>query len=154
MKHAFAWTAALCLSVTPVQTLIAGEPDMTTDERAVLAVIKHMTASLAAGNVPAVMGTYAAGAVVMMEPGQPVTGIAPLSEAFAGIAALAPDFRYSGHEVIVAGDTAVHIAPWQMTATGPDGTALSGGGLSVAILRRQGDGRWKMVIDNPHGDAL
>jgi ketosteroid isomerase-like protein len=26
--------------------------------------------------------------------------------------------------------------------------------LSIAVLRRQADGRWLMVIDDPYGDAL
>jgi hypothetical protein len=31
---------------------------------------------------------------------------------------------------------------------------MSGRGLSVAVLRRQPDGSWVMVIDNPYGDAV
>ncbi len=61
---------------------------------------------------------------------------------------------FAGHEVIVNGDTALHIAPWSMSGTGPNGAAVEQSGLSVAVLRRQADGGWKMVIDNPHGQML
>ncbi len=51
-------------------------------------------------------------------------------------------------------DLALHLAPWHMTGVGPDGTAVESHGLSVAVLRRQADGRWLMVLDQPYGDAL
>jgi hypothetical protein len=41
-----------------------------------------------------------------------------------------------------------------MTGTAPDGSAIEQGGLSVALLRRQPDGRWLMVVDDPFGDEL
>jgi ketosteroid isomerase-like protein len=40
-----------------------------------------------------------------------------------------------------------------MTGVAPDGSAIAGGGLSVAVLRRQAGGKWLIVIDNPFGDA-
>ena len=65
-----------------------------------------------------------------------------------------PDVTYSGHEVIIARDIAVHLAPWQLVGKSPDGEDIQQGGLSVAVLRRQEDGSWLMVIDNPYGDRL
>lgn len=56
--------------------------------------------------------------------------------------------------MLVAGDVAVHFAPWTMTGTDPRGNPLIQKGLSVAVLRRHADGRWLMVIDNPHGQRL
>jgi ketosteroid isomerase-like protein len=38
-----------------------------------------------------------------------------------------------------------------MDATLPDGTKIQNGGLSVIVLRKQPDGNWLMVIDNPFG---
>jgi len=45
----------------------------------------------------------------------------------------------------------IWIAPWSMAGTTSDGQEIQQSGLSVAVLRRQADGGWKMVIDNPHG---
>lgn len=52
------------------------------------------------------------------------------------------------------GNVALHLAPWTMTGTLPDGTPVSQTGLSVAVMRRQPDGAWRMVIDHPYGDHL
>ena len=165
MKHAFACTLLLCLASAhpayakdrpspPSQPVEAGEHAMNTDQAQVQAVVDTMTAAFQDGKIDTVMSTYAPGAAVAFEPGQPVTDEAQLRQMFGGMAAAKPVFSYSGHEVIVSGDTAVHIAPWQMTAHTPDGQEIRQSGLSIAVLRRQTDGSWKMVIDNPHGARL
>lgn len=41
-----------------------------------------------------------------------------------------------------------------MAGVAPDGSPVTGSGLSVAVLRRQTDGRWLMVIDNPFGEVM
>lgn len=43
-------------------------------------------------------------------------------------------WAYSGHEVFVAGKTAMHLALCEMTGTAPDGTEIGQSGLSVAVL--------------------
>ncbi|WP_160116000.1 YybH family protein [Candidatus Halocynthiibacter alkanivorans] len=127
---------------------------MTADEMAVLTVVETMTEAFQAGDIAAVMESYEARSLVMFEPGVPVTDREQIMQMFTGFSQAKPEFTYSGHEVVVNGDTAVHIAPWSMVATGPEGVQISDSGLSVAILRRQSGGGWKMVIDNPHGARL
>ena len=68
---------------------------------------------------------------------------------FAGFIASGMRFSYGAHDVVVAGDTGLHLMQW--TAEGPDGPMRA---LSVAVLRRQADGAWRMVIDHPFGDGV
>ncbi len=129
--------------------------DMTPDQAAVLDVVERMTTDLRHGNVDAVMTAYEPGAAIAFQPGTSVSDAAAARAAFAELAALNPDFSYdAGHEVIVAGDLAIHFAPWNLMATAPNGEAITDTGLSVAVLRRQPDGAWRMVIDNPYGSRL
>lgn len=127
---------------------------MNSDEAAVQAAVDKMTSAFEKNDIDAVMNAYEPGAAVVFEPGQPVTDEQQLRQMFGGMAAAKPVFTYSGHEVVVSGDTAVHIAPWQMVAHTPDGQEIRQSGLSVAVLRHQADGSWKMLIDNPHGARL
>lgn len=165
MKRVFACTLLLCLaSVQAVQALEAkpaapqsrqaGDEKMTKDEADVLAAVQNMTTAFEKNEIDAVMRSYEPGAAVLFEPGQPVTNDQQLRQMFSGMAAAKPAFTFADHEVVVSGDTAVHITPWQMTAHTPDGKEIKQSGLSVAVLRRQQDGSWKMVIDNPHGGRL
>ncbi len=152
MKHAFAWLTALALAIP--QTSTAESQTMTQDQQDVLNAIQTMTNNFQGNDIAGVMASYESVATVLFEPGSPVSDAAQLEQMFAGMAAVNPVFDYAGHEVIVTGDIALHIAPWAMTGQTPDGQKLAQSGLSIAVLRRQADGSWKMVIDNPHGGRL
>ncbi|MBY5976456.1 DUF4440 domain-containing protein [Phaeobacter italicus] len=153
MKHAFAWLTALAFTLPHIST--AQGETMTQDERAVLAVIETMTHSFQAGDIATVMNSYEPQATVVFEPAAPVSDADMIAQMFKGMAALQPEFSYpAGHEVIVNGDFAIHIAPWDMIARTPEGAPITQSGLSVAVLHRQPGGDWKMVIDNPHSARL
>jgi len=143
----------LCLSA-PVISYSQEGTTMTEDQKAVLDTIHRMTSSYNGGDIDAVMTTYAAGASVAFQPGVVTAGAEDIRAAFEASRAINPQFEFGGNEVIVQGDTALHITPWSMMGTMPDGQAIAQSGLSVAVLRRQADGAWLMVIDNPHGSAL
>lgn len=153
-RYAATAAAMIALSTLAVPAIAQGTEKMTQDQEDVLALIGKMTGSFEAGDLDTVMQTYEADQTIMFEPGKPVSDAKGARMAFEQFLTVSPKFSYSGHEVIVEGDIAVHIAPWQMTGTGPDGKPVEAAGLSIAVLRRQPDESWKMVIDNPHGSHL
>ena len=79
-----------------------------------------------------------------------VAGEAALTEMFQGFVAAGFPFVPGGHEVIVSGDTALHLMDWE--GQGPDGVTFRA--LSVAVLTRDAAGEWRMVIDHPFGDGV
>jgi uncharacterized protein (TIGR02246 family) len=120
----------------------------------ILSTVNQMVDAFHDGDIVGILKTYEPGAVVVAEPGAPVAGKSALEAMFAGFIAARARFTFLGHEVVQAGDLAVHFTSWRMTGTGPDGKPITGGGLSVAVLRRQPDGKWLMVIDDPYGDSV
>lgn len=119
------------------------------DQTAILSTIETMTKAFAAGDMDGILSTYEAGAVVIGQPGMPVSGDDSLRAMFAQFIAQGVGFTYGAHDVVISGDIALHLMKW--TAPTPDGDMSS---LSVAVLRKQVDGSWKMVIDQPFGDAV
>lgn len=124
------------------------------EKEQILSTIDQMVDAFHKGDIVGILKTYEPAAVVVAEPGVPVSGKSALEAMFAGFITAGARFTFLGHEVIQAGDLAVHFTPWRMTGMGPDGRPISGGGLSVAVLRRQPDGKWLMVIDDPYGDSV
>lgn len=127
---------------------------MNAEQNKVLDTIINMGSSYNARDIEAVMKAYEESAVVLFEPGKPVSGIANVKAAFEASLVVSPQFAFGKHEVVVADDTALHLTPWTMTGTLPDGQSISQNGLSIAVLRKQANGEWLMVIDNPHGQTL
>jgi uncharacterized protein (TIGR02246 family) len=121
---------------------------------AIQAAIDTNNAAVAARDIDGILATYEPGAVLVVQPGLPVMGTAALRDGFGQFLALDPQLTVTDHEIIEAGDIALHLYPWTMTGKAPDGTAFEQSGLSVVVLRKQPDGRWLMVIDNPFGDHL
>ena len=119
------------------------------DQTKILETISAMTTAFAAGDIEAIMKTYEPSAVVVAQPGQLISGDAALRPMFADFIASGVNLTYGAHEVVVAGDTGLHLMAW--TAPGPDGPMTA---LSIAVLHRQQDGSWKMVIDHPFGDGV
>ena len=125
------------------------------DVAAVLAHVGRMTGALHDGDLDAVMAAYADDAAVVFTPAdEPVRDASAARSAFEEITSIGARFGYRAHEVVVVGDLALHLAPWSMSGTAPAGTTLEDSGLSVAVLRRQPDASWRLVIDHPHGEHL
>lgn len=127
-------------------------PDMP-EASAIESVIEAMTKAFARSDLAGILATYEPAAVVV-GPAGPAQGREGMTALFEGFFAVKPRFSFHGHEVVTAGDIAVHLMKWDMTATAPDGSGIKDGGLSVAVLRRQPDGSWRMVIDHPNGDRV
>jgi ketosteroid isomerase-like protein len=124
------------------------------EQKAVMNAILEMTSSFHKKDINGVMSSYEADAVIVFEPEKPVSDSASVRQGFQGFFAVNPTFEYSGHELFINDDLAVHFAPWSMTGKTPDGNEVMQSGLSVAVLRKQPDGKWLMVFDNPFGDHL
>jgi uncharacterized protein (TIGR02246 family) len=127
---------------------------MTEDQKNVIDTVKQMTRAFHESDMTGVLAAYEPNATVLFEPGIETTDRAEFEEKFGGFFQVSPTFTYSGHQAVVQGDIAVHFAPWTMKGKTPDGQGIEQSGLSVAILRKQADGKWLMVIDNPHGQHL
>ncbi|PCK02980.1 MAG: hypothetical protein COA42_21545 [Alteromonadaceae bacterium] len=157
MKTKFSRAIALVTLLLASYSINAAQENkqiMNIEEKKVLATIESMTAAFHAKDIDGVLKSYAPKANVVFEAGMPITDKSQMKEMFQGAFSIDPRFEYSGHEVFIADDVAVHIAPWVMTGKAPDGTKIEQSGLSVAVLKRQESGDWLMVIDNPHGGNL
>ncbi len=131
------------------------EKTMSNEQNKVLTAIQSMTSAFHEKDMDKVLSSYENRAAVMFEPGVAITEPTEIRQMFDNAFQLNPQFEYPhGHEVYVVDDLALHMAPWVMRGQAPDGTQIEQTGLSVAVLRKQADGQWLLVLDNPHGQLL
>jgi ketosteroid isomerase-like protein len=90
----------------------------------------------------------------MGQPGMPAKGTSALREAFAQFLVLQPKITILNQDIVQADDIALHAYTWKMKGKTPDGNPVEQSGFSTVVLRKQPDGRWLMVIDNPFADQL
>ena len=120
----------------------------------VMNAVLKMTEAFHKKDLDGVMASYESKAVIVFEPGMPVSDPNAIRAGFQGFFDVNPTFEYFGHEVFVNGNLAIHLAPWKMRGTTPDGQEISQSGLSIAVLKKQKDGSWLMVFDDPYGQNL
>ncbi|CAL99705.1 uncharacterized protein (TIGR02246 family) [Saccharopolyspora erythraea NRRL 2338] len=116
---------------------------------------QHAAAYVAAfnsGDREALDQVYEDAAVLVPVPGHPVTG-AERAAAAEHLLGLGLPIQAAPRHVYVAGDIALLIVDWSIRGTAPDGTEVDMAGTATDVARRGADGRWRYVIDNPHGTA-
>jgi uncharacterized protein (TIGR02246 family) len=102
------------------------------------------------GDLEAALAFYEPNAAFVQESGQVVTGKAAIREIMQGFMALKPKLKMDV-KATQSGDIALLRAKWTLTGTGPDGKPMEVSGNSTEVVRRQPDGSWLFVIDNPRG---
>jgi len=68
---------------------------------------------------------------------------------FTGFLAGKPRIDATTRKVVQVGDLALTFGDWTLHARDADGTAHDVTGRSTELLRRQADGTWRYVIDDP-----
>jgi uncharacterized protein (TIGR02246 family) len=130
------------------------QESQTMEQAKIQSTVDTNNAAVSAGDLERALASFEPNAVVMAQPGMPAMGTPALREAFQQFMGLKPKITVTGHDIIQAGDIALHQSTWKMSGHMPDGKAFEQSGFSTVVLRKQPDGRWLMVIDNPFGDRL
>ena len=106
------------------------------------------------GDLEAIVALYEQKATLVAQPGQIAEGHAAIREALNGFLAMKPTLNPEKRALITAGDIALSVIRWTLNGTGPDGAPVCMDGATSDVLRRQADGRWLFVIDNPWGAGV
>ena len=117
-------------------------------------LLNDFFAKFNAGDIEGVLAHYESDAAFVDEPGKVVHGTDAIRESLNNFFAMKPTMTNVKTETILAGDIGTNYTKWNLTGTGPDGEPISMEGVAIDIIRRQPDGGWKMVIDNPWGQAI
>lgn len=103
------------------------------------------------GDLEGLVALYEPEAAMVQPDGTIVSGIGAIREGLVELLSTKPKMKVRHLRTIRAGDIAVLISDWEVTGIGPDGSETSDGGRTYDVIRRQADGTWKAVVDNPYG---
>lgn len=97
------------------------------------------------GDVEGLLDLYEEDAVYVPVAGSTLTGRAAIREMLNQILPAGMKNELVLVNLVETGDLALERTTWTMTL--PDGSTTSG--RSTVILRRQSDGGWRMIVDDP-----
>lgn len=101
----------------------------------------------ARGDADAIAALYEPDAVKLGRDGVPATGTAAIRDSVAGMASMKPHITMNVVKTVIAGDIAIVYNDW--SSAGPDGKSVAASGHALEVCRRQPDGSWLFVIDDP-----
>ena len=115
-------------------TNLTAAPSTATPEQVLASIVNGINA----GDLESLMPLY--------EP-----GAAGISEALTGFISMNGTLDLEVTRVLEVDDLALVIGVWSFDGTAPDGTPVRLEAKNADVLRRQSDGSWRFVIDNPWG---
>jgi ketosteroid isomerase-like protein len=118
-----------------------------------LAVHRLFAERFNARDIQGVLALYEPTATLVPEPGSTVSGIAAIREALSGFLALNAPIKLEPRLLAQTDEIALLGSPWTLSAKAADGSPIELGGTTADVVRRQRDGSWLVVIDNPWGTA-
>jgi uncharacterized protein (TIGR02246 family) len=114
-------------------------------------VLEAVVEGINTGNYEMLMDLYEPEAVFATQPGSLAHGLGGIREALGGFVAMNGTLDLKVSRVLEVGDLALVVGDWSFTGIGPDGGSLTLAAKNADVLRRQSDGSWRFVIDNPWG---
>jgi ketosteroid isomerase-like protein len=106
------------------------------------------------GDLDAVLGFYDAAAVVVTEPGKLARGREELRNFFERGMRSGTSAKQRKTHVIEADGLALFLSRWTLLRGGGNPAATSQTFVATTVFRKQSDGTWKVLIDNPLGPLL
>lgn len=106
-------------------------------------------AGVNAHDLDALMEVYEPDPVSVGLDGQPLGGTAAVRELLGGFLQRAQRLETKTRKVFVNGDIALMSSIWSLVMANPDGSTRTSEGMSAEVARRQPDGTWLWIIDDP-----
>jgi uncharacterized protein (TIGR02246 family) len=114
-------------------------------------VLASVVEGINTGNLDMLMALYEPEAAFATQPGSLAHGLPAIREALGRFVAMAGKLNLTVTRVLEVNDLALVTGVWTFTGTGPDGQLVQLSAKNADVLRRQADGSWRFVIDNPWG---
>jgi ketosteroid isomerase-like protein len=114
-------------------------------------VLESVVAGINSGNLDALMSLYEPDAAFASHPGTLAHGPSGIRGSLTAFTAMRGTLDLEVTRVLEAGGLALVAGVWSFAGTGPDGEPVTLTGRNADVLRRQPDGSWRFVIDNPWG---
>jgi uncharacterized protein (TIGR02246 family) len=114
-------------------------------------VLNSVVEGINTGNLNSLMTLYEADACFASQPGQLAKSPESVRQSLRSFIDLKGKLDLKVKRVLQASDLALVTSEWSFSGTGPDGTPVNMAAKAADVLRRQADGTWRFVIDNPWG---
>ena len=103
-----------------------------------------------AGDLAALMSLYEPGCSLVRRDGSVARGHTEIRQVFERLLGMRARMSTEIVKVVQSGDDlAMVYDDWRMSAKRPDGQPVEASGKAIEVVRRQPDGTWRFILDDP-----
>jgi uncharacterized protein (TIGR02246 family) len=106
-----------------------------------------------AGDPQAAASLFEEDAILVSDPNNIVRGRTAILDGLINLVSVKPRLTLNAARVVRNGDIALLYSDWTISATGPDGAIQTVDVRPTHVARRQSDGTWRIVIDDPSAEG-
>jgi uncharacterized protein (TIGR02246 family) len=114
-------------------------------------VLEAIVNGINSGDLDSLLPLYESEAAFATQPGSLAHGLPGVRDALTGFTSMKGKLDLQVTRVLEVDDLALVVGEWSFDGTGPDGEPVHLSARNADVLRRQADGTWRFVIDNPWG---
>jgi ketosteroid isomerase-like protein len=114
-------------------------------------VLESIVTGINSGDLDSLMPLYESEAAFVPEPGSLAHGATGIGASLNGFISMNGELDLEVTRVLEVDDLALVVGVWSFNGTGSDGEPVQLAARNADVLRRQSDGSWRFVIDNPWG---
>ena len=114
-------------------------------------VLESIVTGINSGDLESLLPLYESEAAFATQPGSLAAGAPGIGAALNGFIAMQGTLDLEVTRGLEVDDLALVVGVWSFDGTGPDGEPVRLEAKNADVLRRQSDGTWRFVIDNPWG---
>ncbi|HEX7787038.1 MAG TPA: SgcJ/EcaC family oxidoreductase [Methylomirabilota bacterium] len=103
-----------------------------------------------AGDLEALLALYEPGCTMVRRDGSLARGHAEIREVLQRLLEMHPRMTTEIVKVVAAGDLAMVYNDWRMSGKRADGQPIEAAGRAIEVVRRQPDGTWRFIVDDPY----
>jgi uncharacterized protein (TIGR02246 family) len=114
-------------------------------------VLQSIVTGINSGDLDSLLPLYEREAAFATQPGSLAPGTSGIRDALSGFISMQGTLDLDVTRVLEVDDLALVVGVWSFDGTGADGEPVRLEARNADVLRRQADGTWRFVIDNPWG---
>jgi ketosteroid isomerase-like protein len=116
--------------------------------------VSYFRHSIKTGDIAGAMRCFDSKGVYINRAGEEIRGVQQIELAMRQLCAWRPDITGGKAHVTILDDLAIWLDTWEMKGTLPDGAPITMHGHTTCLLKRNTEGIWLWLVDNPFGAAV
>ena len=116
--------------------------------------VKYFRHCILTGDLAGALSCFDKDATYIERDGREIKGLDNIEKSMDHLCKWKPDIKGSRHKVTIVGDLAVWADAFTLKAFTPDGNPLEMNGATACLMKRNENGIWLWLVDNPFAGQI